>query len=90
MSNETKQAVEVPPKTREEARIERATEEAIGYLFGEPERASDEADDWNFADFRDEVEAKGTTVTLALPNGGGAVVPGEHFAEWVWGLIANA
>jgi hypothetical protein len=90
MSNETKQAIEGPPKTREEARLERATEEAIGNLFGEPERASCEADDWNFADFRDEVEAKGATVTLALPDGGGAVVPGEHFVDWVWELIANA
>lgn len=80
-----------PSKTREEIRLDRATEEAIGYLFGDPERASDEADDWNFADFRAEVEEKGATVTLTLPNGDGAAeVPGEHFAEWVWELIANA
>ncbi|HEV7482591.1 MAG TPA: hypothetical protein VGO13_05785 [Solirubrobacterales bacterium] len=82
--------VEAAAKTREEIRLDRATAEAVGYLFGEPERASVETDDWNFEDFRAEIEAKGATVTLALPDGGGSTVPGEHFIEWVWELIANA
>jgi len=77
-------------ETREERRLNERTAEAVGYLFGEAERAADEADDWNLEDFRAEVEAKGVTVTLALPDGGGCVVPGEYFVNWVWDLIANA
>lgn len=88
--SEGKEQVEAVAKTREEIRLDRDTAEAVGNLFADPERASDEADDWNFEDFRAEVEAKGVTVTLALPDGGGCTVPGEYFVNWVWELIANA
>jgi hypothetical protein len=84
-----KEQVPAVPKSREEIRLDRATEEAVGYLFGDPERASDETDDWNFADFRAEVEETGATVTLALPDGSGHTMPGADFVNWVWELIAN-
>lgn len=90
MAAPASKAAEERATEREERRLQRSTDEAVGYLFGEPERASDEADDWNFEDFRAEIEAKGVTVSLNLPDGGGHVVEGSYFVEWVWGLIANA
>jgi len=77
---------QVEAEERMEHRLSRATAEALGYLFASP----DEHEEFDFEEFRGEVEAKGSFVTLARADGGTYTVPGEHFAEWVWGLIANA
>jgi hypothetical protein len=77
---------QVEAETREERRLRIATSEALGYLFEAP----DEHEEFEFEDFRAEIEAKGATVTLDLPEGGGCILSGEEFVNWVWELIANA
>lgn len=77
---------QVTKETREERRLNFATAEALGYLFNAP----DDYEEFEFADFRAEIEDAGVTVSLNLPGGGGATVSGADFANWVWELFANA
>jgi hypothetical protein len=83
MTDQPEKTVEQTP---EERRLQRGTDEAIGYLFNAP----DEYEEFDFEEFRASIEEKGVTVTLDFPDGGGSVIPGDQFVEFVWGLIANA
>lgn len=65
---------------REELRLKNRTAEAVFNIFSGEEGVDP-------YDFCEEVEAKGVTVTLSFPDGGGCETSGEHFVNGVWEAI---